>query len=57
MVPGTKSTITYDPLPQDDPRRRRPDITLAQTLLGWNPTIERAEGFARTLDYFRTGVV
>jgi len=56
MVPGTKSTITYHPLPQDDPRRRRPDITLAQTLLGWNPTIERAEGFARTLDYFRTVV-
>ncbi len=54
MVPGTKSTIAYEPLPQDDPRRRRPDITLAQTLLGWNPTVERAEGFARTLDYFRT---
>ncbi len=56
MVPGTKSTIAYEPLPRDDPRRRRPDITLAQTLLGWNPTIERAEGFTRTLDYFRTVV-
>ncbi len=54
MVPGTKSTIAYEPLPQDDPRRRRPDITRAQTLLGWNPTIERAEGLTRTLDYFRT---
>ena len=54
MVPGTKSVIAYEPLPQDDPRRRRPDITKAQTLLGWNPTIERSEGFARTLDYFRT---
>jgi len=54
MVPGTRSTIAYEPLPEDDPRRRRPDITRAQTLLGWNPTIERAEGFARTLDYFRT---
>ena len=54
MVPGTKSTIAYEPLPQDDPRRRRPDITRAQTLLDWNPTIDRAEGFARTLDYFRS---
>jgi dTDP-glucose 4,6-dehydratase len=54
MVPGTRSTIAYEPLPQDDPRRRRPDITRAQTLLGWNPTIERPEGFARTLEYFRT---
>ena len=54
MVPGTKSTITYHPLPQDDPRRRRPDITRAQTILGWNPTIDRADGLARTLDYFRT---
>jgi dTDP-glucose 4,6-dehydratase len=54
MVPGTKSTIAYEPLPQDDPRRRRPDITRAQTLLGWNPTIERPEGLARTLEYFRT---
>jgi dTDP-glucose 4,6-dehydratase len=54
MVPGTRSTIAYEPLPQDDPRRRRPDITRAQTLLGWNPTIDRADGLARTLEYFRT---
>ena len=54
MVPGTRSTIAYEPLPQDDPRRRRPDITRARTLLGWNPTIDRAEGLVRTLDYFRT---
>ena len=54
MVPGTRSTIQYHPLPQDDPRRRRPDITKAQALLGWNPAVDRAEGFARTLDYFRS---
>src|SRR3954469_18080470 len=42
MVPETRSTITYNPLPQDDPKRRRPDITRAQTLLGWDPTIDRA---------------
>lgn len=53
MVPESKSTIDYRPLPQDDPRRRRPDITRAQTLLGWEPTIDRAEGLKRTLAYFR----
>jgi dTDP-glucose 4,6-dehydratase len=56
MVPGTRSTIIYNPLPQDDPKRRRPDITRAQTLLGWNPTIDRADGLKRTLDYFRSVV-
>ncbi len=53
MVPESKSTVDYRPLPQDDPRRRRPDITRAQTLLGWEPTIDRAEGLQRTLSYFR----
>ncbi len=56
MVPGTQSAISYHDLPQDDPKRRRPDITRAQTLLGWNPTIDRADGLRRTLDYFRTVV-
>jgi dTDP-glucose 4,6-dehydratase len=56
MVEGTKSTIDYRDLPQDDPKRRRPDITRAQTLLGWNPTVDRAEGLRRTLDYFRNVV-
>jgi dTDP-glucose 4,6-dehydratase len=54
LVPGTKSTIVNKALPEDDPKRRRPDITKAQTLLGWNPTVERAEGLRRTLEYFRT---
>ena len=53
MVPGTKSTIDYRELPQDDPKRRKPDITRAQTLLGWNPTIDRADGLKRTLEYFK----
>ena len=56
MVPGTKSTIDYHPLPQDDPKRRRPDITRARDLLGWEPEVDRAEGFRRTLDYFRSVV-
>jgi dTDP-glucose 4,6-dehydratase len=54
MVPGTKSTVVYRDLPQDDPRRRRPDITRAQQLLGWGPQVERAEGLRRTLEFFRT---
>src|SRR4051794_29825391 len=54
MVEGTRSTVVYKDLPQDDPKRRRPDITRAQQLLGWNPTVDRAEGLRRTLEYFRT---
>jgi dTDP-glucose 4,6-dehydratase len=56
LVEGTKSTIVYNELPQDDPKRRKPDITRAQKLLGWNPTVDRAEGLKRTLEYFRTVV-
>ncbi len=54
LVPNAQSTIVFHPLPQDDPRRRRPDIGRARHLLGWEPTIERADGLRRTLDYFRT---
>ncbi len=54
MVPASKSTIVYRDLPQDDPKRRRPDIGLARQLLGWEPTIERAEGLEHTLEYFRS---
>ncbi len=50
---GSKSTIENRPLPQDDPARRRPDITKARTLLGWEPTISRREGLVRTLEDFR----
>jgi dTDP-glucose 4,6-dehydratase len=56
LVPGTQSTIAYRDLPQDDPKRRRPDITRAQQLLGWNPTVDRADGLKRTLEYFRSVV-
>ena len=54
MVPGSRSTIEYRELPQDDPRRRRPDISLARKLLGWEPKVDRAEGLRRTLEYFRS---
>ncbi len=53
LVAGTKSKIVYDDLPQDDPKRRKPDITRAQTLLGWEPVVDRAEGLKLALEYFR----
>jgi dTDP-glucose 4,6-dehydratase len=53
---GSKSKIVYKPLPQDDPRVRKPDITRARKLLGWEPKVERREGLRRTLDFFRKKV-
>jgi dTDP-glucose 4,6-dehydratase len=50
---GSKSEVVFKPLPQDDPRVRRPDITRARQLLGWEPRVERQEGLRRTLEYFR----
>jgi dTDP-glucose 4,6-dehydratase len=50
---GSPSQIVFEPLPQDDPKVRRPDITRARTLLGWEPKIDRREGMKRTLDFFR----
>jgi dTDP-glucose 4,6-dehydratase len=50
---GTKSEIVFQPLPQDDPKVRKPDITRARTLLGWEPRVERREGMRRTLEFFR----
>jgi UDP-glucuronate decarboxylase len=49
----SKSGFTYLPLPADDPRQRKPDITRAQTALGWNPTIPLREGLKRTVDDFK----
>ena len=57
QLTGSKSTITYHPLPVDDPKQRRPDITKAQRVLeGWEPKVPLAEGLARTLDYFKEKV-
>jgi dTDP-glucose 4,6-dehydratase len=50
---GSNSKIVYEPLPQDDPKQRRPNITKAQELLGWEPKIDRHEGLKRTLEYFK----
>ncbi|MCX7638651.1 MAG: SDR family oxidoreductase [Cyclobacteriaceae bacterium] len=50
---GTTQKIVFKPLPQDDPKQRQPDITLAKKILGWEPKVSRAEGLRLTYDYFR----
>ena len=50
---GSKSGIRYLPLPQDDPRQRKPDIRRARKVLGWNPTVALREGLEKTVGYFR----
>ena len=54
---GSKSKIVYKPLPTDDPKVRQPDITLARTLLGWEPKVPLDQGLGRTLDYFKVKVL
>ncbi len=49
----SESRISYAPLPEDDPKVRRPDITRARALLGWNPEIQLEEGLRRTIEHFR----
>ncbi len=51
-VVGSRSEIVFKPLPQDDPTRRRPDITRAKDLLGWSPKVELREGLERSMEYF-----
>jgi len=52
----SKSRIVYKPLPTDDPKQRKPDITRASTLLKWEPKVELEEGLVKTIEYFRTKV-
>ena len=51
---GTNQKVVYKPLPQDDPKQRRPDITKAKEILGWEPKVNRAEGLKITYEYFKT---
>jgi len=55
-VTGAKSKIRYEPLPQDDPKQRRPDISKAKRLLGWEPKIDLRTGLKMSLEYFRSAV-
>jgi dTDP-glucose 4,6-dehydratase len=53
---GTQAPIVYEPLPKDDPKVRKPDITRARAMLGWEPTVHVRDGLARTIEYFRQHV-
>ena len=50
---GSRSRIIFKPLPQDDPRQRRPDITRARKILRWEPKVQLSDGLARTIGYFQ----
>jgi len=50
---GSRSELSSEPLPEDDPRQRQPDITKARTLLGWEPRVDLDEGLAKTVEYFQ----
>ena len=51
---GTEQKVIYKDLPVDDPKQRRPDITLASKLLGWEPKVSRQEGLKITYEYFKS---
>lgn len=51
---GSSVKISYKPLPVDDPKQRKPDITKAKQILGWEPKVDRAEGLKKTYDYFKS---
>jgi UDP-glucuronate decarboxylase len=53
---GSSSTLQFKPLPQDDPRQRKPDITLAQVQLGWQPSVSLEDGLKETIAYFRSAI-
>jgi UDP-glucuronate decarboxylase len=53
---GSRSRLVNKPLPQDDPRQRRPDISRAKALLGWEPKVDLDTGLRRTIDYFRSRI-
>ena len=54
QLTGSKQKIVFKPLPKDDPKQRKPDITKAKEILGWEPKVGRAEGLKKTYEYFKT---
>ena len=50
---GSRASTRFMPLPQDDPLRRKPDISLARNFLGWEPRVRLVDGLKRTIEYFR----
>ena len=54
LIPKSKSNLTFNPLPEDDPKRRRPNIDLASEKLSWSPKIPLEEGLKKTIEYFKS---
>jgi dTDP-glucose 4,6-dehydratase len=57
LIPQSKSKITHHPMPPDDPRVRKPDITRAKEILGWSPSVSRAEGLKKMIDFYHDHLV
>jgi dTDP-glucose 4,6-dehydratase len=55
-ITGSRSKVRYERLPEDDPKQRRPDITKARTLMGWEPKVDLDSGLRMSLEYFREAV-
>ncbi|HEX8915644.1 MAG TPA: hypothetical protein VF796_25040, partial [Humisphaera sp.] len=53
LIPESKSKITHHPMPPDDPKVRKPDITRARQILGWQPVVSRREGLAKMIEFYR----
>jgi nucleoside-diphosphate-sugar epimerase len=56
QLSGSSSSLDYRSLPSDDPTRRRPDITKARRVLGWEPRVSAADGIAETIEYYRAAM-
>lgn len=57
LVQNPNAKVVYKELPEDDPKQRKPDITKAKAILGWEPTVDRKEGLKRTYEYFKKAVI
>jgi UDP-glucuronate decarboxylase len=53
QITGSKSKIIFESMPEDDPKQRKPDITQAKSILGWEPKIQLEEGLKNTIAYFK----
>ena len=57
LIPGTKSTIVFQPMPPDDPRLRCPDITRARQILSWSPVVLRKDGLSKMIEFYRASLL
>lgn len=57
LIPDSTSAVVFEDLPEDDPKKRKPDITLAEKILNWRPSVVLSDGLKKTIEYFRTGLL